>query len=472
MSRKTVEISGLNPQHTPDGVFVNSPLREYEDIPRDDSEVLPPLGLAYILSYLAQEGSYNVGHLDAEHFGVPTRRIAETINNLQPRWAGMNVLTPTFKMVLEVAAQLDPDIHLVVGGPHATALPEKTLRAVVKAHPKTVLIVGEAEHSVKLLLDGVPVDAIAGAYWIDKSGQMRKSDAKHAVIHPDMLPIIDRKFLPNDPSVDGHTGRMESRVMTARNCPFDCTFCAGARSTTKSVTKNRSPHNVVKELEGLVTDLGVEGIRFVDDLLISSERRIRAIFDAYQEKGLPVFAWDATGRANILCRMKDEAFDYMSETGMHECAIGIESGSNRLRKMINKEIEEHEIFESIKKLVEKGIKVKGYFIIGLRGETAHETQETITLAKQLVTTYPGMFRASMFVYRPYPGTQEWDSLIAAGWKEDVLLQMDSDYGNDERSKHMVVTQNQFSDLPPYTLAQMVEEFNAWQKAQLTAAKSK
>ena len=464
MSSKELFTVGLDPNSNPDAVLVNSPLRDYGVRPREDQEVLPPLGIAYILSYLAEK-NFNVGHLDAEHFGVPVAGIANEINLLRPRWAGMNVLTPTLEMVKKVAGQLDPDVNLVLGGPHATALSERTIKEIAAIHPNTVLIAGEAEHAMGQLVDGVHIGDIAGACWVE-NGIVRFSAKEPTILHPDQLPIIHRAFLPNDPSIDSHTGRRESRVMTARNCPFDCTFCAGARSSTNAGTRNRSPHHVNLELKGLIADLGVNGIRFVDDLAISSEKRIRSIFDAYEENGLPVFAWDATGRANILARMNDGAFKYMREKGMDECAIGIEAGSERLRKMINKQVEEHEIFESIRKLVEAGIKVKGYFMIGLRTESKEETMQTINLAKRLVETYKGMFRASMFVFRPYPGTQEWSALLEAGWKEDELLQMDADFGSDHRAKHMVVTQHQFGELEPYALANLVEEFNAWQKNKL------
>lgn len=468
MSSKETITVGLTPNSNPDAVLVNSPLRDYGERPRDEQEVLPPLGIAYILSYLAEQ-DFNVGHLDAEHFGVPVSGVANEINILRPRWAGMNVLTPTLEMVKEVAAQLDPELSLVLGGPHATALPDRTIKEISQIHPKTVLVTGEAEDAMERLMHGEHFENIPGAYWIEK-GVVRCSVEPPVLVHPDDLPIIDRKFLPNDPSVDGRTGRCEARVMTARNCPFDCTFCAGARSTTKGQTRNRSACHVNDEIQGLIAELEVNGIRFVDDLAISSEKRIRSIFDTYEESGLPVFAWDATGRANILAKMDDNVFAYMREKGMDECAIGVESGSERLRKMINKKVEEHEIFESIRKLIEAGIKVKGYFIIGLRSESKEETMETINLAKRLVETYRGMFRASMFVFRPYPGTQEWEALIKSGWTEDELLQMDAGFGNDERSKHMVVTQQQFGELDPYTLANLVEEFNAWQKNKLSQFK--
>ena len=77
-----------------------------------------------------------------------------------------------------------------------------------------------------------------------------------------------------------------------------------------------------------------------------------------------------------------------------------------------------------------------------------------------------MFRASIFVFRPYPGTQEWDFLLQAGWTEEQLLEMDSNFGTGNRAKHMVVPKHQFSATPSYDLAKIVNEFNDWQNEYL------
>jgi len=120
-------ISGFNPTRLIDLVLVNSPLRDYGERKKEDYEVLPPLGLAYIATQASYKG-HNVGLIDAEHHGVEQSILAETVNNLHPRVAGINVLTPNRIQALKFAEQLDPEILLIIGGAHASKLIERTLK--------------------------------------------------------------------------------------------------------------------------------------------------------------------------------------------------------------------------------------------------------------------------------------------------------------------------------------------------------
>jgi radical SAM superfamily enzyme YgiQ (UPF0313 family) len=69
----------------------------------------------------------------------------------------------------------------------------------------------------------------------------------------------------------------------------------------------------------------------------------------------------------------------------------------------------------VRRLAERGINVKGYFILGFPTETCGEIDETVRLVHDLweiTDGLPGKFRASAFEYRPYPGTPDWARLMA------------------------------------------------------------
>ena len=71
----------------------------------------------------------------------------------------------------------------------------------------------------------------------------------------------------------------------------------------------------------------------------------------------------------------------------------------------------------VRRLCERGIGVKGYFILGFPDESAEELADTVRLVRELwelTDPLPGRFRASVFEFRPYPGTPEWTRLMATG----------------------------------------------------------
>jgi len=452
-------IAGLDREKIGDLILVNSPLRDYGNRPKDNYEVLPPLGLGYIATQADYNG-YNVGVIDAEHHGIKQSELVSIVNNLNPRYVGINVFTPNRIQSLLFAEKLNSDISLIIGGPHATTMSEKTLCDFSLVHEKVILIRGEAELAVSQVLSGQSVCTIPGVFWFEK-GEIKSTPGLSTPECLDELPLLDRKFLANDPSIDSHTGKVESRVLTSRGCPYNCTICAGARKVLNLLTRNRCAESVAQEICGLVLDNNVQSIRFVDDLFISNEEKTRSILDTVKKLNISNIYWDATGRANILAKFSSKFYDYLKESGANEIALGIESGSERLREKINKQVSLEDIYRSVDGLIKRDIMVKGYFVIGIPTETKLETLSTIDLARQLTLKSKGKFRASIFVFRPYPETEEWKKLVKKGFDEKDLLLMSTE-GEGERAKHKVLTTLQFGECSPEELSKLLSQYEDWQ----------
>jgi radical SAM superfamily enzyme YgiQ (UPF0313 family) len=105
-------------------------------------------------------------------------------------------------------------------------------------------------------------------------------------------------------------------------------------------------------------------------------------------------------------------------------ALGIESGSERLLLYMGKRITPDMTRSVVRRLVSRGISVKGYFILGFPTETRPELAATVRHVYDLwriAEPQPGSFRASVFEFRPYPGTPEWRRLLATGRYEPKQL---------------------------------------------------
>ncbi|WP_236568003.1 MULTISPECIES: radical SAM protein [unclassified Nocardiopsis] len=228
---------------------------------------------------------------------------------------------------------------------------------------------------------------------------------------------MDRRFLTQDPHFEA--GRWEANMVGARGCPYDCSFCGAAVSANPDVTiRVRRPGNVVAEMEYLRDSLGVTAFRFVDDLFLGAKRVITSMMTGFSRAHVGDWAvWDATGRINVLHRVDDTTLDLLVANGLREVALGIESGSERVLAYIDKRITQDMIRSVVRRLVTRGINVKGYFIVGFPTETRAEMAQTVDLVRQLwdlTDSAPGRFRSSVFEFRPYPGTPEWGRLLATG----------------------------------------------------------
>jgi radical SAM superfamily enzyme YgiQ (UPF0313 family) len=421
--------SGADLSRPVDALFINAPLRDYSLRPRVNDFTLPVLGMAYIATYAASQG-FNVGVLDAEAVGLGVKETARLVNRLEPRWAGFNLLAPTYEISAEIAAGLNRDIMVMVGGHQAKAMPEAVITDP-RFEALEALVLGEGETRVaELLRDQRARADLPGVMWCDPilrrpvtGGGLGSSH--HLAPDIDHLPFVDRRFLADDP-YEAPDGRLEANMVGARGCPYDCSFCGAAVSANPDITiRTRDPENILAEMEMLHANFGVTAFRFVDDLFLGYERFIRrcmAAFTAHHVGGR--YVWDATGRINILSRADDALLDLLAVSGLREVALGVESGSPRLLEHMGKRITPDMTRTVVRRLTERGISVKGYFILGFPTETREDLAATMRHVHDLwdvAEDHPGCFRASVFEFRPYPGTPEWDRLLKTGRYEPKQL---------------------------------------------------
>jgi radical SAM superfamily enzyme YgiQ (UPF0313 family) len=403
-------------------LFVNAPLRDYAVRPRINDFTLPVLGMAYIATYAERHG-FNVGVLDAEAQGLPVADTATLVNFLAPRWVGLNLLAPTYEISARIADRLDPGIRLMLGGHQAKAMPAQILTDP-RMRNAAALILGEGEtRVVELLRDHRARADLPGVMWLDPVLRTpvtggRPGMGHHLAPDIDALPYVDRRYLTQDPRI-AEDGRVEANMVGARGCPYDCSFCGAAVSANPDVKiRVRTPESILGEMTDLRQRYGVTAFRFVDDLFLGARRVIDTMMTAFTSARVGEWAvWDATGRINVLDRVSDAGLDRLVGNGLREVALGIESGSPRVLQYIDKRIHPDMIRTVVRRLCERGIGVKGYFILGFPDESAEELADTVRLVRELwelTDPLPGRFRASVFEFRPYPGTPEWTRLMATG----------------------------------------------------------
>lgn len=415
-------IAGHDLSHTVDLLCINAPLRDYSIRPRVNDFTLPVLGMGYIATYAAEAG-FNVGVLDAEAHGLGIAETIELVNRLRPRWVGLNLLAPTYEISAQITDGLSPEILVMVGGHQAKAMPTEILMDPRMRHV-AALVIGEGEtRVVELLHDHRRRADLPGVMWRDSIlGTIVRGGSAgsgHHLAPPiDELPYVSRRFLPQDP-YRAEDGRIEANMVGARGCPYNCSFCGAAVSANPDVSiRVRRPENILGEMYQLRDRYGVSAFRFVDDLFLGARRVINQMGAAFSSEQVGDWArWDATGRINVLDRVDDAGLDLLAANGLREVALGIESGNPRVLERIDKRIDPGMVQRTVRRLSERGIGIKGYFILGFPAEAREELMDTVHMVRELwelTDRLPGRFRASVFEFRPYPGTPEWTRLMATG----------------------------------------------------------
>jgi len=200
-------------------------------------------------------------------------------------------------------------------------------------------------------------------------------------------------------------------VVTSLGCPYRCGFCtAGAFGY-----RTRPVENVIEELKGL-SKLGVREILFQDPTFTIKTARVVDICRRMIEEGLD-FTWSANADLHAL---DEEKLVWMKKAGCHTLSVGIESGDDEMLKTYSKMITTDEIRAKTALLNRHHIKVLGYFILGLPGETHASAESTIRLAKSLKLDL-----ASFAVATPDIGTRLRAEALEKGWISSDLLAWDS-----------------------------------------------
>ncbi|MFH1623700.1 MAG: radical SAM protein, partial [Pseudomonadota bacterium] len=259
------------------------------------------LGVGYIASYL-RRGGHEVSILDSEPLGMTAEDIRAYLRMKKPDLVGVSSATPNFKgaQKMGLLAREETEAVIVVGGVHASALPEE----VLKRYPQfDLVVIGEGEETMlelcNALEEGNPgLEDIRGL-MLRKDGTFYRTPPRPLMQDLDGIPFPARDLVDLDlyrPQVHLYRGRKSATMITSRGCPAKCTFCATEVTMGTRFRSNR-PEYVVSEMEHLVNDYGVQDIIIVDDTFTINPRRVEKICRMMLEKNLDA-GWFCFARVN------------------------------------------------------------------------------------------------------------------------------------------------------------------------------
>jgi radical SAM superfamily enzyme YgiQ (UPF0313 family) len=125
-------------------------------------------------------------------------------------------------------------------------------------------------------------------------------------------------------------------------------------------------------------------------------------------------AWGALGiRISSLKIMDKEFLGKIVKSGCKNMDIGVESGSDRLLKLVKKGTTVNEIVDVNKKISEFAFNSKYTFIVGMPTETEDELKSSVGLAIRLIKDNKKVY-TPFFIYAAYPGTEMYEIAIKNG----------------------------------------------------------
>lgn len=388
-----------------------------------------PYGLAYVATSLLNNG-YEVEIFDIYANRWNRNQVLGKIKNLHCDIVGITAMSTQYSYVKWLTDELKKQIKakIILGGLLATY----SSQIVLNNAKIDVCIIGEGETTIVELLNNIDnlkkVDGIA----YGENGQIIETQPREYIKDLDSLPLpayhlfpmdiyTKTKFYIHDPTTKIFKRRLTLKtigILTGRGCPYNCNFC----SKSFEGLRLKSVDCIINEIKYLQKEYGVEGIHFIDELFVINKKRA---YELAQRLGPLNIKWDAQGRVNTV----DYDLLYeMKKAGCVAIGFGIESGSNKILKNMNKCITVEQSAQAMEDAKKAGLHIKVQLILGYPGESEQTVAETVNFFKKV--EHPAR-RFSLIL--PLPGSALYDEAVNKGLienEEKYLTQIYGGYGGD------------------------------------------
>ncbi len=322
------------------------------------------------------------------------------------------------ELIAELAARL-PGVPIVLGGEHATAVPEVCLD---ESPGLTACAIGEGEETVLELLDFAlgkrELDQIRGVAY-RAGGGIERTEPRQRIRDVDEIAAPRWDLTPIHPYLDGGLSFGVDRgrtmpLLATRGCPYRCTFCSSPQMWTTRYS-TRDPALVVDEIQHYVDTYAAENFDFYDLTSIVKRDWILAFCAELERRGLDI-TWQLPSgtRSEALDAPVLEA---MYRTGCRNITYAPESGSPATLDAIKKKVKLERLEESMRVAVRTGLNVKANIMIGFPHERLAHLRETLGFIWRMAKM--GVHDVSVWSFSPYPGSELFDELRATGDLPDL-----------------------------------------------------
>ena len=374
-----------------------------------------PINLAYIASYLMGSG-YEVEVWDYEVQKLEPNSLNRQLQLANPKAIGITCMTPTVNNAHNVATLIkryNPDIKIVLGGPHASALPQRTLLEFASFD---AVVIGEGEITFKEVCQKIEAgESLKGVRGIAyrENGDIKIEEKRSNIENLDSLPyparnILNRNLYYGIPSFGlNYDFQNKTEIFTSRGCLYRCSFCTISNTLGPKI-RFRTVENVIGEIEQCKNQYGYNHIGFEDPNFTSDTKRLQDICQGLKEINV---TWNCQTRVDMVNR---EILRMMADCGCKKIAYGVESGSPRILKLIHKDINPSQIISAFRWSKEFGILTCAFLMVGSHPS---ETKEDIEMTKDLIKRIqPDVFQLTIAV--PYPGSELYNIMKNRDYLEE------------------------------------------------------
>jgi len=352
-----------------------------------------PLGIMYLSAFLKKNGH------DPCAFIIEQDTVEDLVK-FKPDFLCYTVTTSNYKFYVGYNKAVKKKIEAIslFGGPHATFFPELIAEPEIDG-----VCMGDGEEALLDLVTRVEKKEgyLNTPNWVFKAnGKIVKNGCRKLERDIDRYPFPDRGTFFK-------TRKLRSSsiwvFIGSRGCPYQCSYCHNHLMNTiyagSPRVRFRAPGNIIAEINEVRREYPVKQIIFTDDTFNLNKKWLEALSDKYaKEVNIPYSCYI---RANLV---DDDIGEYLRRSNCAVAYLGIESGSERVRKdVLNRPMSDHDIIMASRILNKNKIKIVALNILGIPGTTFSDDIDTLRLNIQCRP-----YQAVGQLLQPYPNTRIYD----------------------------------------------------------------
>lgn len=393
----------------------------------------PPIGLAYVAASLRQHGHDvqivdGLGEaLDQYHripelptglrHGLIDEEIAARVDpdtELIGVGAMFSLEWPFTRAMIEGLRRRFPKAKIMAGGEHITALPEFSMQ---DCRDLDFCVLGEGDLTAAELADalqaGSDVATVDGL--VHRTGDALRYTPKRGRVRTvgdlprpawDLVPVV--KYLDAGAMTGVNFGR-SMPILASRGCPFECTFCSNA-GMWGTLWRIRPEQDVFDEMLAYMKEYRATNFDFHDLTAIVKREWIKNFCNLIIESGIEI-TWQLPSGTRSEA-LDSEVTALLFKSGCRYVNYAPESGSERSLKSIKKKIKKDVMLGSMRGGVANGLNIKANMILGFPDESLDDVLQSFVFIARMALV--GINDISVFPFSPYPGSEIFEQLRAAG----------------------------------------------------------
>lgn len=355
------------------GEAANQQVRGFSTSPQ-----LGILSLAAVLDRIhARPGLVNLDRLYYEYLNQFGSRglqdfpswAAPSIVSSEARIFGFSSICSSYPLTIRIAEsvkRLRPDCTILFGGPQASVVDLQTLAAFPFVD---FILRGEAEHTLPLFLaewtGSRRFSTVPGLSYRSPFGPVRNADAL-------VIDDLDSLPLPAYHLTDDLKNAPYAPLELGRGCPFACTFCS-TNDFFRRKFRVKSPQHMLYEMRAIASAYGIRTFELAHDMFTVDRRRVVAFCRHLLDSG-EKFSWSCSARTDCV---DEELLELMAAAGCVGIFFGVETGSRRLQRIIDKDLDPDYANVMIDAAERLGIRTTVSLIMGFPEENLDDLGESV-----------------------------------------------------------------------------------------------